>query len=583
MARTGVNGGTGPTALDGIPSGQPVVPGPINPGNQCVRAFESCANDFDPNVSPGLDRPIGSRLIRRNGLAAWDKIGPQPTDWSPVGTGSGGGFVPSDISGLVLDLNPEIGVTVNGSNEVQAWADQGTGANDLVLDSTTAHGEPFTLVPAAIGGLPGLVSDPTLGSSLVSATGKAVFVPDSSRTIFVVATPLQVDNGCIFLGFQPAGGVKRNFTVGLWNFGNIGVVYPYTDGLTISQATPLGPGVFENETKVFAFRFTAGSTHIEWSVNGAPFVALTGLDYIGEDGFDGYFVGRFIGASFQGCFKGTLGRMLGYDSALSDDDAIRVISYLLDGYGIQGSIVAADISDSTAAGRAMLTAADAAAQRALLSIEDIGDLRNYAIARAKALLGLTSPPTVVVDEPFVLPTGAAGSFFTSGASTNVAALNGGWKQITTSATPGNAVNLVNGAFGQVVGNVGAQKWYQLWLFKLDSAADSTAQVQLGWINTAFSLDEPCVGIQGPASTTKFRAFDGAAGVTSAVDLDQAVGIIEHWGDGAGNVYAAVNGESGKTYATAKTQAVTPFVQAVAGSGGAQAVSLGHLICITPQS
>jgi hypothetical protein len=89
VARTGVNSGSGPTGLTAIPSGELVVPGPVNPGNEQIRAFESCANDFDPSVSPGLDRPVGSRLHTRDGLLAWDKFGPAPTDWGPVGSGGG--------------------------------------------------------------------------------------------------------------------------------------------------------------------------------------------------------------------------------------------------------------------------------------------------------------------------------------------------------------------------------------------------------------------------------------------------------------------------------------------------------------
>lgn len=325
------------------------------------------------------------------------------------GDGGGDGFVPSDISGLFLDLNPAVGTTVNGSNELQAWADQGTSGSDVVVDTSPFAGEPFILTPAAIGGLPGLVSHPENGSTLVSANSAPVFPPGSARTVFVVARPLQADRGCIFISFQPSNGLSTTFALGLWNFGDSGTLYPYTDGIAVSQATPLGPGAYENETKVFAYRFD-GSGNIEWSVNGGAFVALTGSAFASETGEDGFYIGRFIGTSHQGSYKGTLGRILGYNTALSDEDAQRVSAFLLAGYGIAGAIVADDISDSgatgrdlirsataaaartvlgaTAAGASMLTAANAAAQRALLGIE-------YEIiddAPLVAATGYTSPP-----------------------------------------------------------------------------------------------------------------------------------------------------------------------------------------------
>lgn len=241
------------------------------------------------------------------------------------------------------------------------------------------------------------------------------------------------------------------------------------------------------------------------------------------------------------------------------------------------------IFGSTAAGRAMLTAADAAAQRTLLGIQDVGDLRNYAIARAISLLSLSNP-TVVVDESFVAKPGSSPSFF-AGTSTNVSTLSGGWKKIAAGAVSGNsnAWTQADVSTAGTVSNVGTQKWYQLWVIKLDAAADSTAQVQFGWINTAFSVVQPLVGMQGASSTTKFRFFDGTTGATSTVNLDTGVHIIEHWGDGAAHINASVDGETAATYTTAKTDHVTPFVQVVTGSGGAQSASLGHLIIITPQS
>lgn len=309
-------------------------------------------------------------------------------DCEPDGD-TGDGFTPTDIAGLLLDLNPAVGVTVNGSNEVQAWADQGTSGSDVVLDASPFAGEPFTLTPAAIGGLPGLVSHPEDGSTLASANANPVFTPGSARTVFVVARPLQADRGCVFISFQPSGGLSTTFALGLWNFGDSGTLYPYTDGIAVSEATPLGPGYFENETKVFAYRFD-GSGNVEWSLNGGAFVALTGSAFASETGEDGFYIGRFIGTSHQGSFKGTLGRILGYDTALSDEDAARVSAFLLAGYGIAGAIVADDITDSGATGRDLIRSATDADARAALGLGEVIEDVALVAATSKTIASWTA-------------------------------------------------------------------------------------------------------------------------------------------------------------------------------------------------
>ena len=46
-------------------------------------------------------------------------------------------------------------------------------------------------------------------------------------------------------------------------------------------------------------------------------------------------MGSFVAASLQGWFKGTLGEIVVYDSALSDEDVARVRGYLGTKYGIE--------------------------------------------------------------------------------------------------------------------------------------------------------------------------------------------------------------------------------------------------------
>jgi hypothetical protein len=215
---------------------------------------------------------------------------------------------------------------------------------------------------------------------------------------------------------------------------------------------------------------------------------------------------------------------------------------------------------------------------------DTASLREYAIARARAFLGLANP--VIWDEPFLNRPGIANSFFNavSGTASDVTTLDGGWKRIACAAGAGSSGYIVNGQFSAVVANVGTQKWYQLWVFRIPQAIDAESRHQIGFIDTAFSADEPCLGVQGSSSTTKFRFFDVTAGVDSSVSIDTAVHIGEHGGNGAGTIFGAIDGEATKSYVTAKTAALTPFVQNLNGAtGGVQATDLGQCFVITDQS
>lgn len=255
-------------------------------------------------------------------------------------------------------------------------------------------------------------------------------------------------------------------------------------------------------------------------------------------------------------------------------------------YGPSRAITSAQISDFTAAGRAMGTAVDAAAQRALLSIADVGDLRNYAVSRAITLLGLTNPD-VAIDESFEAKPTQVPNYFTANggvAVTQRTDRNGGWTTMATGAGASSTSEIHHGNLPPVVANAGTQKWYQLWVASVDTAIDSASDISMGWFNTAFTAYQPCVGVLGSGSTAKFRAFDHTTGVNSTVNIDTGIHIFEHVGLGTGNVGISVDGETLVTYATAKTAILTPYADANNGATAAvRSLSVGHLIVITPQS
>lgn len=56
------------------------------PGGQPFQ-FDGEPYGLDPTTGAGLARPIGWRVHLPDGSGAWDKVGPGPTDWVPVGAG----------------------------------------------------------------------------------------------------------------------------------------------------------------------------------------------------------------------------------------------------------------------------------------------------------------------------------------------------------------------------------------------------------------------------------------------------------------------------------------------------------------
>lgn len=113
-----------------------------------ARVGESCANTFDPTVAPGLDRPIGSFLSRRNGLQAWYKFGAAATDWTTLP----GGFASSAAYSLdeVIKMRAS---SLLGLTQLSYWSD------------------PFTTVPARPGTTWTPINGPGIRTNNQSAGG----------------------------------------------------------------------------------------------------------------------------------------------------------------------------------------------------------------------------------------------------------------------------------------------------------------------------------------------------------------------------------------------------------------------------
>jgi len=131
----------------------------------------------DPSVAPGLPRPIGWRVLLPDGLGAWDKFGPNDTDWTPVGTSSGGtgvtsinthtgaGTIDSTSSALVVTTSVPVAGTFKVDLSQVAVADwtvglcrvyavdgvNGNDANKGYADPATSSAGDYAIACAAAG------------------------------------------------------------------------------------------------------------------------------------------------------------------------------------------------------------------------------------------------------------------------------------------------------------------------------------------------------------------------------------------------------------------------------------------------
>lgn len=113
--------------------------------------------------------------------------------------GLGGGFLPTDISGLKIWLKSDVGITKDGGNLVSTWADQSGEGNDEVQASGTR--QPL-LVDNQLDG------KPTVRFDGVDNRMKAVgFVWTQPESIYIVFKQITWNNGDgIFDGDANSGG-----------------------------------------------------------------------------------------------------------------------------------------------------------------------------------------------------------------------------------------------------------------------------------------------------------------------------------------------------------------------------------------
>ncbi|MEP6651811.1 MAG: hypothetical protein ABJA82_00540 [Myxococcales bacterium] len=237
------------------------------------------------------------------------------------------------------------------------------------------------------------------------------------------------------------------------------------------------------------------------------------------------------------------------------------------------------ISDSTAAGRALLTAASAAAQRAALGISDVTEEASNELVHANTVCAFTLP-SVLVTFPALAKPGAAGSAWAQTAGSGTAAITrvasgirGGALQLTTGASGGEidlaAGPVADAAFGgSFVDDLVAatSKWHVEYVAKITSTPGATTEWGLGWISPP-GLIGPMMGVRGAQSTAKFRMFQGntATGVNSTINIDTNWHRFRMWANGDTLIYFSVDNETPVTLSTTWGAAASPFAWLVQAS------------------
>lgn len=262
---------------------------------------------------------------------------------------------------------------------------------------------------------------------------------------------------------------------------------------------------------------------------------------------------------------------------------------------LPSSIVAADDTEKeatvltigSAAGRAVLDALTAAAQRTALGIVDLTDEENSALAHANTVCAFTYP-SVLAKFPALAKPSQPGSAWVQSAGTGTAAVTrvasgsrGGALQLTTGAS-GGEIDFVAGAVadgvfaGSFVDDLVAatSKWHVEYTAKVTSTPGATTEWGLGWISPP-GTPGPMMGVRGAQSTAKFRMFKGgtATGVNSTVSIDTNWHRFRMWGNGDGLIYFSVDNETPVTLSTTWGAAAGPFVNLIQASSQ-QTVLLG---------
>jgi len=229
--------------------------------------------------------------------------------------GSGPAFLPSKLSGLVLWLRADMGITIAGSG-VSQWNDQsGTGdANKHNVQGTDANRPTYNTSDAGYNGKPTLQGT---GTQFLTATGNWAVAPPRPATIFVVGNGEGGANNCVF--FSDASVSQYQF----WESGLSNS--PNTVAMSLN-ATLFTPAITNTALKhIYAIDLNGAATKI---FQDSLTAAVTG-----NAGTTGGLRVDACGGSGSS-FGGKQAEIIIYNTRLSATDFASVMNYLASRYAV---------------------------------------------------------------------------------------------------------------------------------------------------------------------------------------------------------------------------------------------------------
>jgi hypothetical protein len=218
-----------------------------------------------------------------------------------------GTFNPSDLTGLSAWYRSDLGITLDGSNNVEQWNDQSGGG--------------FNLTQATSGDRPAYVSSG--GPNNVPYVSYATITEVLTNTALALAAPVDMFVVCRFTGTgagqpSPAGFTGLRFT---FLQDSTTLIFPW-------NGTQDGSITFANQVDaVYEVSYASGTNACFLTINGGtPTTFTTGGSLASVSGFG---IGN-VSESMQG----RVYEVILYDRQLTTTERAEIMAYLLGRYGI---------------------------------------------------------------------------------------------------------------------------------------------------------------------------------------------------------------------------------------------------------
>lgn len=260
---------------------------------------------------------MGARV---NGYLVADAQHPYPLVGKSYRVNGLRGFSPTQLSGCVLHLRADMGITLNGST-VSAWANQGTAGGSATQGTGSAQ-PTFTASGFGTASRPYLKFDG--GDQLVETA--LSLTAASARTILIVAKRDTAGGGAIF-SFRRSS----RYLAALCLISG-GVSYISGNGVDAGSNVTVTAGTLASTSSAFRMRqsYTGSGDAPTASLNGAALTVTAGTQG-NETGTAGYLIGNNpAGAPWTGA----IAEIIAYDRALTAAELAVLDAYQKTFFGL---------------------------------------------------------------------------------------------------------------------------------------------------------------------------------------------------------------------------------------------------------